>query len=174
MDLFEWEEVSNILQKIAATFAFVVGGGWVLMNYIRNRTHVPRLQIEVKAEIIELDRQRYLLATISVKNLGLSVITLPEPIETGAGPRGSALLVSPVVDDGEVADIVDTRWGEVRAFDVLTHHTSIEPGLSIDEQRLVHLPWAGYHAYSVRLRILAHRQSWSAVAIVVPDEPGRR
>ena len=82
-------KVADILQKIAATFAFLVGGGWVLMNYIRNRTHVPRLQIEVEAEIIELIQRHYLLATIKVRNLGLSIITLPEPIEEGA-VRGAA------------------------------------------------------------------------------------
>jgi hypothetical protein len=158
----------DALQKIAATFALFVGGGWVLMNYMRNRTHVPRLQIEVKAEIVEQSSRLYLLATIQVRNLGLSVIRLPEPTDHNAGPRGSALLVSHLADEEAEADIVDSRWGDVRAFPVLVNHTSIEPGLAINEQRLLRLPSDG-GAYRVRLRILAHRQSWSSVAIVVPS-----
>ncbi len=158
-------KIFDILQKLAATFALLVGGGWVLMNYIRNRTHVPRLQISVEGEIVERASRRYLLATIQVKNLGLSVITLPEPMEEGAGPRGSALLISPLADLEDAPDLVDSTWQEVRAFSVLVHHTSIEPGLAINEQRLVRLPPQDYHAYRLRLRVLAHDQSWSATAI---------
>jgi hypothetical protein len=33
----------DLIQKAAATVAFLAGGFWVLMNYWRNRTHVPRL-----------------------------------------------------------------------------------------------------------------------------------
>jgi hypothetical protein len=159
----------DALQKIAATFALFVGGGWVLMNYVRNLTHVPRLQIDIKAEIVDLAGGPYLLATIQVRNLGLSVIRLPEPVEEGAGPGGSALLVSPLADEVAETDIIDNRWDGVRAFPVLVNHTSIEPGLAINEQRLLRLPLAGVAAYRVRSRILAHQQSWSATAITVAD-----
>jgi hypothetical protein len=53
---------ADILQKLMASFAFLVGGFWVLMNYIRNRTHVPRLQVGVKAELVRRGNQLYLLA----------------------------------------------------------------------------------------------------------------
>ena len=42
--------VVEIAQKLMASFAFLVGGVWVWMNYVRNRTHVQRLQVDVKAE----------------------------------------------------------------------------------------------------------------------------
>jgi hypothetical protein len=42
------------LQKIAATFALFVGGGWVLINFVRNRTHVPRLQNRAKSRMFTL------------------------------------------------------------------------------------------------------------------------
>jgi hypothetical protein len=165
-------------QKIAATFALFVGGAWVLMNYVRNRTHVPRLQIDLSVEIVELFSSRCLLATVQVRNLGLSVIRLPAPTEPGAGPRGSALLISPLADDRGSGDIFDARWGDVRAFPVLTNHTSIEPGLTINEQRLLRLPSRDDEVYRIRLRVLAHKQSWSATAVAVSgknsDEPAMR
>lgn len=161
--------LADILQKIAAIFAFLVGGTWVLMNYIRNRTHVPRLQIDVKAEIIEHEHRRYLLTTLQIRNLGLSIIRFDEPVEEGAGPRGCALLIETLDDYGETSAIVDSNWRNLRAFDVLVHHSSIEPGLAINEQRLMHLPRQDYDAFRVRLRVLAHRQSWSAVAIAMPE-----
>jgi hypothetical protein len=43
--------VADLLQKLISSFAFLVGGVWVLLNYVRNRTHYPRLQVEVKAKI---------------------------------------------------------------------------------------------------------------------------
>lgn len=159
----------DILQKAAAIFAFLVGGVWVLMNYIRNRTHVPRLQIDLKAEIIAHENQRYLLATLQIKNLDLSIIKFPRAHEKGAGPYGSALLIERLDDYGETSDIVDSNWRDERAFDVLVYHSSIEPGLAINEQRLIYLPQQEYDAFRVRLRVLAHGQSWSAVAIAIPE-----
>ncbi len=137
------------------------------MNYVRNRTHVPRLQLDVKAEIIARENRRYLLTTIQVKNPGLSMIKLPLPSEIGAGPRGSGLMVSPLRDHEAESDLneVTATKEDVQTFAVLENHTSIEPGLTINQQKLMRLPNQEYDAYWVRLRVLAHEQSWSAVAI---------
>jgi hypothetical protein len=167
----------DILQKIVATFAFLVGGFWVLMNYVRNRTHVPRLQVDVKAEIIARENRRYLLATIQIKNHGLSIITLPPHSEKGAGPLGSGLMVSPLRDREAESDLIEVTATkeDVQTFDVLENHTSIEPGLTINQQKLLRLPKREYDAFWVRLRVLAHKQSWSAVAIATQasDLPNR-
>jgi hypothetical protein len=159
--------ITSIIQDIAATFALVVGGVWVLMNYVRSRTHMPRLQIELKADTIECGSRHYLLATMNVKNPGLSKIDLPAPSEEGAGPRGSVLQVSTLVSYECLPDIIESEWGNNNSFDILAHHTSIEPGLSISEQKIIHLPDGGHDAFLVRLRVAAHNQSWSAVAIAI-------
>ncbi len=162
-------KVFDVLQKVVTTFAYVVGASWVLMNYFRNRTHVRRLQLDIKAEIITCDNRRYLLTTIQVKNLGLSIIKLPPPTEDGAGPYGSALMVKRLREDAAETELFEVNWGDVQAFEVLEHHTAIEPGLSINQQKLMRLPDQEYDAWWVRLRVLAHKQSWSAVAIAVPE-----
>jgi hypothetical protein len=167
MDL---ETFADIIQKTAATFALVVGAIWVLMNYVRNRTHVPRLQIDLKASIVERGSRRYLLANIQVKNPGLSVIMLPEAKEPGSGPHGSGLLVSRLVAEQAVPDVVRCRWQTAGAFEVLVHHESIEPGLTINEEKLLRLPDDQCDAFWLRLRVSAHGESWSADAIAVAAE----
>ena len=64
---------ADILQKVAQTIAFCIGGWWVYMNYVRGRTHVPRLQLELDASVKQKDGRFYLLATIAVKNPGLTI-----------------------------------------------------------------------------------------------------
>ncbi len=168
--------IFDIIQKVVATIAYFAGAFWILMNYVRNRTHVPRLQVDVKAEIVMRENRRYLLATVQVKNLGLSIIKLPPPRsrgnanEDGSGPYGSVLMLACLRDDEPASEAFAANWGEdVLAFDVLENHTSIEPGLTLNQQKLIRLPDGEGEGWWVRLRVLAHKQSWSAVAIALPD-----
>lgn len=165
--------IFDIVQRLVATFAYFIGAVWVLMNYVRNRTHVPRLQIDVKAEIITRENRYYLLAAIQVKNLGLSIIKLPAAAENGAGPYGSALMLKRLREDKPEMEAHEAEWDEIQAFEVLEQHSSIEPGLSINQEKLFRLPDEEYDAWWVRLRILAHGQSWSSVAIAIPPSMAR-
>jgi hypothetical protein len=164
----QFEALVEVIQKGTAAFALLVGGVWILMNYVRNRTHVPRLQVELNAKFIKSRERRYILAMMQVKNPGLSVITFPKPRPRGVGPRGSALLLSSVVNYHEVPHVVECSWDESSAFDILVHHSSIEPGLTIYEEKILQLPDNECDAFWLRLRIAAHGQSWSAETIVTP------
>ncbi|MGE3263607.1 hypothetical protein [Methylocystis sp.] len=171
----EYATFFDLAQKVAATFAFAVGGMWVLMNYMRDRTHVPRLQVEVEAEIANLAGGNCLLVTTKVSNLGRSIIKFPSPSENGAGPRGSSLMVAPLSSLSDTANFVPEFVEDIRifedeicAFEVLSHHTSIEPGLSIKEQKLIRFPNQDDQGFWIRLRIAAHKQSWSSTAIAIP------
>jgi hypothetical protein len=159
---FHWLE---FFQKVSAPLAVLVGGAWVLMNYLRGRTHAPRLQVEVEAEVVTSGTQKFLVATIHVKNVGLSMITLG----TGTGPSGCALLVAPLREHEPIPDLFEGSWEAIRAFDILENHRTIEPGLMINQQKLICLPDAIRDAYLVRVRVLAHALSWSAVAIAIVD-----
>ncbi len=157
----------DVLQKISAPIAVMVGAAWVLMNYVRGRTHVPRLQVEVEAEVVGSATRKFLLATVRVKNVGLSMITLPRSEGNGPGPHGCALLMTPLREDDPMSDLFEAGWEDIRAFDILEHHRTIEPGLTINQQKSIYLPDGVHNAYLVRVRILAHHQSWSALAIAI-------
>jgi hypothetical protein len=120
----------DLVQKLFASFAFLVGGFWVLMNYVRNRTHFPRLQVELRVEFVRRGDRQYLLATCQAKNVGLSIIRLPQPAEEGVGL----------------------------------------PGLAISEQKLIFQRDARYDACWAQLRVSAHNEKWSAVAVAMRGE----
>ncbi len=159
---FHW---LDFVQKVLAPIAVMVGAAWVLMNYVRGRTHAPRLQVEVQAEVVASGMRTFLVATVHVKNVGLSMISLG----TGTGPSGCALLVAPLREHEPIPDLFEGGWESIRAFDILEHHRTIEPGLTINQQKLICPPDCVRDAYFVRVRVLAHAQSWSAVAIAITD-----
>jgi hypothetical protein len=151
--------IADILQKLMTGFAFLIGGAWVLLNYWRNRTHKPRLQVDVKAELVRNDNRHYLLVTCQAKNVGLSVIRLPPPETEGGGPRGSALIVRLLPQFGAEPHIIEVPWneGSPAVFDIFSSHSSVEPGLTITEQKLIFQPDPGLKAAWVQLRVSAHR-----------------
>jgi hypothetical protein len=134
---------TDILQKLMASIALVVGALWVLMNYDRNRTHIPRLQVEVKAGIIKRENRQYLLVTCQAKNVGLSSIELTKPQNDGVGRAGSALRVRRF-DQWAGPRIVEVPWEKEDEaslfFAIFTNHDTIEPGLTVSEQKLIYLP----------------------------------
>ncbi len=151
-----------------ASFAFLVGGFWVLMNYIRNRTHVPRLQVELRMDFFEHGDGHYLLATCRAKNVGLSIIRLPEPAEDGVGLPGTALLIRMLPRLGEDIGMIEAPWEpETAAFDIFANHQFIEPGLAITEQKLIYQSAPRYDACWAQLRVSAHNEKWSTVAVAM-------
>ncbi len=179
---------AGMLQKLMASFAFLVGGVWVLMNYVRNRTHVPRLQVEVKAEFTKRGDRHYLVATCQAKNVGLSIIRLQKPKAGEVGLPGTALSVRMLPQFAAAPDIVEVPWeSEVAVFDIFSSHRSIEPGLTISEQKLIYQPNLLYDACWVQLRVSIHidaswvqlrfwtrEEKWSAVAVAIPDDDSRK
>src|ERR1043166_4580475 len=130
--LEDLDTIADLIQKIAATAAFLLGGFWVLMNYRRNRTHVPRLQPLVTGEIVEGPAGRQLLVSIEIRNPGQSRIELRE---NGELHEGTSLLVRPLLmaadQFGEPAE------GKETAFEILAYRKSLEPGLAWYEQKLI-------------------------------------
>jgi hypothetical protein len=76
----------DVAQKLTATFAFAAGGSWVLMNYIRDRTHAPRLQVEVDEKIAYITGRHCLLVTSKVQNR-----RTPYPLDRAAYKRRNVI-----------------------------------------------------------------------------------
>lgn len=180
--------VADIAQKLMASFAFLVGGGWVLMNYFRNRTHVARLQVEVETKIVKRDDRHYLVATCQAKDVGLSIFWLRKPKskwlwkqknkgeeQKEKGLPGTALSVRMLPQFAPESCIIEAPWEtEVVSFEVFLSHDRIEPGLTISEQKLIFLPSLDYDAIWVELRVSAYRQKWSAIAVAIRKEDSEK
>jgi hypothetical protein len=172
-----------IIQQLAATLALLAAAGWILVNYVLNRTHVPRLQVELRAELLELNDGRYLMATMQAKNHGLSRIKLPKAIAADSGPEGSALTIFPLGTYDNPPYVVQSPPepdAAVSTFAILVGHKEVEPGITISEQKLLQLPDNDYDAYQVQITVSAERwfrlrrQRWFAVAIAARGVRGPR
>jgi hypothetical protein len=146
--------------KISQAFALFVGGFWVYWNYIRGRTHTPRLQLDLKAEFLRKESRNYLLATVAVKNPGLGLVRITQ--------QGSVLLVSRYSSFDDPPNLLEPDWQHDGAFDVLVGVVSIEPGVTFTEQRLLALSHDESQSYWLKLRVVAHKRSYRTIAIVCP------
>ncbi|GAC1645577.1 MAG: hypothetical protein NVS9B15_03190 [Acidobacteriaceae bacterium] len=142
--------------------ALIVGGAWTVLNYFRGRTFTRRLEPALTAQIIELRRAKYLTGEASVKNVGLTKVSLtPEP----------TALVIYFVDtaDGALSEEM------VAAKSVFTDHAWIEPGELIREPFLHPLPAGSGDPLMVRLdlRLVSRGRGqksieWNCSAMVSP------
>ena len=79
------------------------------MNYHRDRTHVPRLQIGLEATV-----DRYHLAvTISVQNTGRSIAKMTN--------KGSALLISRLKRCGTVEEVEASNWDLIGGLELFAN-----------------------------------------------------
>jgi hypothetical protein len=99
--------ILNLLQSALTILALAVGAAWVYYNYLKGRTYQKRLQSEVSAEIVALNGQHHLLATLKLENVGLSNVVLK---------NSTALEVWAYETLGHVDDTLvlsEVRWGGI-------------------------------------------------------------
>ena len=192
----DWNNFIDISEKAFTIIAVIVGGLWVYFNSFRGRTFVPRLQLELSGRLLTNGRLQFLLVSIQVKNVGSSIVQLRE---RGTGLKVVSLQAGPAAS--EVANLIEK---ETTAFPVLEKDIidekdtttdksikNIEPGTSINEQKLVVVNMAKYNAFRLELKVFAFGgrlfwsklpdRYWTAIAIAAkddqslqPEKPDRR
>src|SRR5450631_149963 len=103
---------ADILQKLAQALAFFVGAVWVLLNYVLDRTHIRRLQLELETTVNQKEGRYHLVVTITVKNPGRSNVEITQ--------KGSGLVISKLSTSGVVANVVGSQWDAEIALDIFT------------------------------------------------------
>jgi hypothetical protein len=155
-ELADIQTAVDIVQKLFTIAAIIAGGIWTYFNFFRGRTYRMRLEPEVSGKAATFDGMSYLIAKMSLKNVGLSRVEVEQ--------KGSALQVlsyeAPV---GESADVVSAAWKNLVVFPVFESHQWIEPGELIEEQRLIVIPTMVHTAFQLQLRIVSHKISWNAM-----------
>lgn len=145
----------DLVQKLFTIAAIIVGGIWTYFNFFRGRTYRMRLEPTVSGKVVTFDGVRHLIATMSLKNVGLSKVEVEQ--------EGSGLSVLAFeVPDG-TANVVSAAWEHLAAFPVFESHQWIEAGELIEEQRLIVIPTIVHTAFQLRLRIVSHKISWDAM-----------
>ena len=146
--------------KVAQILALPGAGLWVYLNYFRGRTHVPRLQLDLKAEYTRTDLGDYLTISIAVKNPGLGLVQITQ--------QGTALLISKSRPLNGTAQIFEPNWKHEGAFEALIGVVSIEPGVTFSEQRLLPVAREDGALFSLKLRVVAHERSYRTITTVCP------
>jgi hypothetical protein len=163
------ESISTTLEdadRVATIFAVIAGGVWVYFNFMRGRTYRPRLELDVSAATHRTQPASVLSATIRVRNVGLSRVRIRKEgtVCIVSAPERIQLVETPTVI---------TDWVRLNVSHILTdHHSWIEPGETITQQRLIILPLDTQAICQVEARVVASQGiEWNACVVVVPGLP---
>jgi hypothetical protein len=128
-----WPQILGIAGKISPPLAVLTGGVWVLINYIRGRTHRPRLRLRVAAERVLRDRVEYLIVKTELENVGLSRVRIKH--------EGSLVKIYADQTPTGIEFVWGSEWGEpLGSFDLLEEQDWVEPSGLLTDQLLIALP----------------------------------
>jgi hypothetical protein len=166
-ELATLESVSNILRNLAQVAAFIVGGGWAYLKFVRGRTFAPRADLIVHAELFSFDDEPALTIAVEFRNGGLSIISLPaqgallqlDYLASGQWEPGSPEWTGITLTGGETAALVDptrllAELGDTYlATAIFEDGHRVEPGDTLREEQFLIAPPSGLGEFPVAFRV---------------------
>lgn len=149
-----WHQNIDSLEKLVTVLAIIVGGVWAWLKFFRGRTFRSRLELMVSAKIITSGPNRFLKATMQMKNVGLSQVKLK---------KDALYLDVYLIDVAKVKPeqaLYRATWEEPRTFEVFQDHGWVEPGEEINDQLLFQLPESEQLACKLKLTVNSPATSW--------------
>ena len=138
---------TQIIESVFTTIAIILGGIWAYFNFFKARIYKPRLEIDISGTPFRIDDMYYLKSKLQLKNVGLSKFVIEQ--------EGTALIVSSFTQPPNSMEVGYLDKGEIGIFSVFELHSWIEPGESIDIQKLIMIPQSDHIALELRLRIVS-------------------
>jgi hypothetical protein len=165
----QWERVDwsrtkdfvGAVQGIFTIFAIVGGAVWTYFNYFKGRVYQPRLEPKVTGRLVCKKDVTYVIASAELKNLGLSNVAIQQ--------KGSGLVVSSFDAGGSTQGVRSAEWDDLAAFPVFENHAWVEPGETINDQRLIVIPNCAQVAIMIRLRLVFNKIEWNVSSIIEQD-----
>jgi hypothetical protein len=159
MALDDWDKVFSILSNLATIVALVLGGIWTYYTFIKGRTLTPHLEPKVYGRVLKKEEEKYLLATIQIKNIGATRVDIER--------SGTVLVVYLYRANIKNPAREDDLWERFyKAPPILTNHYWIEPNETIEEPALIPLPAIDSAIYKIRLRVNSTKTTWTADTII--------
>ena len=149
-----WLETLDISVKVLAV---LIGGVWVLINYLRGRTHKPRLQLRVYAERAFRDGLEYLIIRNELRNVGLSRVKIVHD--------GCSVAVCAHRLPKKVESVMEPKWEEPAFFDLYKDQNWVEPNGLLLDQQLVAVPGLADRFLRVWAHVESAKVAWNAYAI---------
>jgi hypothetical protein len=148
--------LKDLLTLVQLT-ALIAAGLWAYMKFVKGRMFYPRLEVSVSGSAVLREGRTTLMAALKIKNVGLSRVDIRQ--------EGTALRVHSANEVMPTA-IVNPNWSRLGTFSVFERHGWVEPGETIDENRLLIVPGANDRDYLLELNIGAGKLVWTATSIV--------
>ena len=157
-------------QKGVQIAAIGLGGVWVYLKAIRDRTFIPRLQPSVSAKMVEQRGTQYLQVSFKVQNIGSSIAKIKE--------EGTGLVITAMQAFG-AQDILALNEEKRMAFPIFGlekgAYFKMEPGTILSSEEMIEVPRGEYDAFRIELRVSAHpgspfsktNRKWRAFAVVL-------
>jgi hypothetical protein len=159
----EWLETTYKIMEIVAILG---GGSWAYFQFFKGRTLKRRMNVSLRAQIVERQSRRYVLASLCATNVGMREIDLDVEV-----CRGFLLM--------DKATGPATDWIPLARFQILGNQVRMEPNEKVDEEILIPIPGTPRSALKVEvfigskarqnLKDTTKNAAWSASAVVTPS-----
>jgi hypothetical protein len=151
-----WLDQTN---KSISILAVLAGGWFAYLKFIRGRVYHSRLEPVLSGRVFRTDKQTFLLAVITVKNVGATRVDIDQ---NGTGLRVFSCTL--VVDDAAPNEV---DWTRITTTEVLTQHEWVESGETVTDTVMITLP-PDKVAIKLELRLEPKRRkvTWLARTIV--------
>lgn len=109
IDWTKAKDFTDVFRNVTQSLAFIAGGIWAYFKFVKARTFQESLIPVVSGKFVAIEDRVYLVATIQVKNVGLSKIEFSQ--------KGSALMVFEYAPTS-LEKIQTVEGKQVTAFDL--------------------------------------------------------
>lgn len=141
-----WDKVVDIFAKLFQIIAITGGGVWAYYKFIKGRVYRPRLKLSVHANNLITQGQNLLLVSLTIENVGLSVVKL----------RKESMLVRVLLPEvsnpGSKIRKIEGKW--IGTFRVFQQHAWIESNETIGDQLTLSIPSSEREAFILQFRVV--------------------
>ncbi len=123
----------EVVSASVTVLAALAAGVWAYFKFLKGRTYRPRLEVMLQGQWLRADERALLVISASVKNIGLSKVSLRQ--------YGTGLKVRRLTDTQPVPPDV-MSWEEVTStptYEILRDHEWFEPGETVRDELLIDL-----------------------------------
>jgi hypothetical protein len=160
----DWPKLIECGQRLSETVAIIVGGLWTYHAYVKGRVYSHRLEPRVSGEIRCIEGINYIMGSMELSNVGASKV----PIMTSSALEvfGDRAYQLPKSDADRLA-FESVPWDDrPTAFGVFRSHEWIEPGETIQEEKIIAAVIGTNVLLKLELTIDTGRTTASAMTIV--------
>lgn len=154
----DWLAIARLVQSVATTVGIIIGGVWVLFNFMQGRAYRQRLEPRVTGTVECKNGLSYLSVTYELKSVGLPK-TLLDLKKSGLVTYSSRSLE-------DVGSAITVQWKQESAHDVFQRHQWIERDETIVGTILIVFPGCDYLAFRLELTLFTGKLEWNTEAII--------